>query len=247
MWAFVEGKPSIPLKKTSASVWNSSPTVYDDCIYSSFLYDRLWKERLSLTFWMDFGSTELRSNTRKINQLTSLFTNQTLCDVTFTFQKSRQETFGAHTIILSTASPVFAAMFQHDLKEARTRTVHIEDIEPVVFERLLSYMYNSEVGSLDDENFVQNLLAAADKYGIEKLKDQCELRLQSLTAVENVLDILVLADKCSSSKLYKMALEFAETRSKKICFLPSWKELIFKYPDICLELTQRMANKRQII
>ena len=206
VWAFVEGKPSIPLKKTSASVWNSSPTVYDDCIYSSFLYDRLWKERLSLTFWMDFGSTELRSNTRKINQLTSLFTNQTLCDVTFTFQQQRQETFGAHTIILSTASPVFAAVFQHDLKEARTRTVHIE-----------------------------------------KLKDQCELRLQSLIVVENVLDILVLADKCSSPKLYKMALEFAETRSKKICFLPSWKELIFKHPDICLELTQRMANKRQII
>ena len=104
VWAFVEGKPSIPLKKTSASVWNSSPTVYDDCIYSSFLYDRLWKERLSLTFWMDFGSTELRSNTRKINQLTSLFTNQTLCDVTFTFQQQRQETFGAHTIILSSQS-----------------------------------------------------------------------------------------------------------------------------------------------
>ncbi len=237
------------LNKSSADVWNSSSLVYHEDRYSGCTFERAIDKKLKLAFWMDFGTPEWKANKKKLNQLNILFTNQALCDVKFTFQRSEKETVGAHVAVLSAASPVFASIFQSDLKETKEKILHIDDIESVVFKRLLSYMYDGQIGSLDNEDCVRQLLMAADRYGIKKLKDKCELRLQSLISIsiENVLDILVLAEKSSCLNLYRKALEFAETRSQQICFLPSWKDLIFKHSGICFELTQRMATKPQIV
>ena len=244
VWAYnLSTKENIVMEKNSIGDWTSS--TFDPNISCSQMCYTFWGP-FSVYLWMDFGSPESIAVQRQVSQLTSLFTSQSHCDVKFTFQRARKETIGAHAAILSTDSPVFAAMFQHDLQEAKTRTVHIKDIEHVVFKRLLSYMYNSQVGNLDDEVFVQKLLVAADKYSVEGLKDQCELHLQSHITLENVLQLVVLAERHFCTKLYQMAMEFAEQRSQQICFLPSWKELILKHPNICLELTQRMAKKPQI-
>lgn len=234
------------LNKINADIWTSSPLAYYEEKHFGCTFDRAMENKLKLAFWMDFGIPEWKANKKKLNQLNSLFTNQALCDVKFTFQRTKKETVGAHIAVLSAASPVFASIFKSDLKGTRDKILHIDDIETAVFKRLLSYMYDGQIGSFDNEDCIRQLLMAADKYGIKKLKEKCELRLQSLISIENVLDILVLAEKSSCPYLYRKAIEFAETRSQQICFLPSWKDLIFKHSGICFELTQRFATKPQL-
>ena len=47
----------------------------------------------------------------------------------------------AHQSILRARSPVFAAMLKHDMKEKRTNSVTISDIDGPVFAEMLRFIY----------------------------------------------------------------------------------------------------------
>ncbi|KAG7266182.1 hypothetical protein CRUP_011413 [Coryphaenoides rupestris] len=53
-----------------------------------------------------------------------------------------------------------------------------------------------------------NLLAAADKYALERLKVMCEEALCNSLSVENVADTLILADLHSAEQLKAQAIDF---------------------------------------
>jgi speckle-type POZ protein len=71
--------------------------------------------------------------------------------------------------------------------------VEIEDIEPLVMESFLHYIYTGEISGVLDVQFSKDLLAAADKYEIEELKQYCEVFMSKNLSVENVSYIMVLA------------------------------------------------------
>ncbi|XP_057319116.1 speckle-type POZ protein-like isoform X2 [Microplitis mediator] len=79
------------------------------------------------------------------------------------------EKFKAHKFILSTRSPVFFAMFTHEMKEKRDSEVAIPDIEPEIFRKMLEFIYTDEINNLDTD--AADLLEAADKYQLLKLKN----------------------------------------------------------------------------
>ena len=58
-------------------------------------------------------------------------------------------------------SPVFAAMFQHDTKEALTRQVHITDISFGIFKQLLHSLTRA---IYPDLTAAMQLFEGADKY-----------------------------------------------------------------------------------
>ena len=100
-----------------------------------------------------------------LNHLLNLWTNKTLADVTFECQGKAVK---AHMLIISSGSPVFAAMFQHDFQEKKNKTVEIKDIKSIVFEQLLHFIY---VGDVDLKNIeIAELFVAADKYGVDALE-----------------------------------------------------------------------------
>ena len=63
-----------------------------------------------------------------LHQLCDLYFTQTDCDIKFCFENGQH--IGGHRSILKARSPVFAAMFQHDMQESKTGQVVITDIEP---------------------------------------------------------------------------------------------------------------------
>ena len=72
-----------------------------------------------------------------------------------------EKEFQAHRLVLSTRSPVFAAMFEHECTEKQDGTVQITDVPLDTFEVLLRYIYTDSVSSKDQ--FTADLLMAADK------------------------------------------------------------------------------------
>ena len=69
--------------------------------------------------------------------------------------------FKAHKAILATRSPVFGAMFEHEMEESRKGRVEISDIDPDVFQELLRFIYTGTTPQL--QGMADDLLAAADK------------------------------------------------------------------------------------
>lgn len=69
--------------------------------------------------------------------------------------------FFAHKAILAARSPVFAAMFEHEMEEKKQNRVEITDMDPEVLKEMLKFIYTGKAPSIDKLD--SDLLAAADK------------------------------------------------------------------------------------
>jgi speckle-type POZ protein len=87
-----------------------------------------------------------------------LFENQKFSDVTLAVAGRE---FQAHKAILAARSPVFAAMFEHEMEERKHNRVEILDVEHEVLREMLRFIYTGKAASLD--KMADDLLAAADK------------------------------------------------------------------------------------
>jgi speckle-type POZ protein len=116
--------------------------------------------------------------------------------------------FPAHTFMLAMRSPVFreqfhAAAVRPQLGDGgRHLLMTIEDMQPEVFKALLEFMYTDSMrrrkkGIRRDEKieFTKNLLVAAYRYDVERLKFECETYLCRSLDVENAAAMLDLADR----------------------------------------------------
>ncbi|XP_027488093.1 speckle-type POZ protein, partial [Corapipo altera] len=70
--------------------------------------------------------------------------------------------FKGHKAILAARSPVFSAMFEHEMEESKKNRVEINDVEPEVFKEMMCFIYTGKAPNLD--KMADDLLAAADKY-----------------------------------------------------------------------------------
>ncbi|KAK6132302.1 hypothetical protein DH2020_033926 [Rehmannia glutinosa] len=116
-------------------------------------------------------------------------------------------TLKAHKAILSSSSPVFQSMFQHNLKEKESSTINIEDMTTESCMALLSYLY----GAINQKDFWRHrlaLLGAANKYDIVDLKDACEESLLEDINSGNVLERLQEAWLYQLDKLKKGCLMY---------------------------------------
>lgn len=95
----------------------------------------------------------------------SLLDSGTFSDVTLC---TRGREFKAHKAILAARSPVFGAMFEHEMEESRKGRVEISDIDPDVFHEMLKFVYTGSTPQL--QGMADDLLAAADK-----VNKQCDL------------------------------------------------------------------------
>ncbi|KAF7110300.1 LOW QUALITY PROTEIN: hypothetical protein CFC21_110433 [Triticum aestivum] len=132
--------------------------------------------------------------------LAELLRSGTGADVTFLVAG---ESFAAHKAILAARSPVLMAEFFGQMKERSSHDAEVKDMEAAVF----------KVPELADETtetvtvMTQHLLAAADRYGLDRLKLICEDRLSGGISVDTAATTLALAEQHDCS-LLKKCLEF---------------------------------------
>ena len=184
-----------------------------------------------------FGESEAKALQNVANYL---FVEQNNCDVKFCFEDDQQ--IGAHKKILSARSPVFAAMFKHDMLETQTGKVIIKDIDMEIFKELLHFIYYGRISEPVNEVKARPLLLAADRYGILDLKEDCSRKLISSIRLTNAICLLIWAHTNSVDQVKEAALDAVVRNGKKICFQDEWETLTLLHPDLCLLATRRMMN-----
>ena len=219
-------------ESTWKASWNWTPLA--QCGFCGFYGQRV--DAVSFDIFLDFKSDCVVSVKKHVlNNLVKLWENKTLSDVTF---NCGQEVIKAHTSILSSGSPVLAAMFQNDFKENLERVVLIKDIEAKVFENLLHYIYVGECELLksgEGNGVADLLLVAADKYDVESLRKECELHLLQTLTLENVTKYLVFAHLHNSPELNETALNFIAKNAKAVCSREDWLQMMETYPKLCFQ------------
>ncbi|KAM3193764.1 hypothetical protein ACQJBY_070409 [Aegilops geniculata] len=162
-------------------------------------------------------------------QFAQLLQSETGADVTFLVSG---ESFAAHKLILATRSPVFMAEFFGDMKEKCSQSVEIKDMEATVFKALHPFIYTDTVPEFGQQAeadveavytdtvpefgqqeaavmvMAQHLLAAADRYGLDRLKLICACKLSGGVNVNTAATTLALADLHNCPELKARCVEF---------------------------------------
>ncbi|CAG0901627.1 unnamed protein product [Darwinula stevensoni] len=176
---------------------------------------------------------------RLADDLGMLFESQRFSDVTLA---AAEKEFVAHKAILAARSPVFAAMFEHEMEERKAGRVEIADVEPEVLQEMLRFVYTGKSPNLD--KLADELLAAADKYALERLKIMCEEALSQSLSIENAADVLILADLHSADQLKSQAIEFINTHATDVMETKGWKSMIGRHPHLIAEAFRALATQQ---
>ncbi|KAL7977193.1 hypothetical protein Chor_009142 [Crotalus horridus] len=137
-------------------------------------------------------------------------------------------------------SPVFSAMFEHEMEESKKNRVEINDVEPEVFKEMMCFIYTGKAPNLD--KMADDLLAAADKYALERLKVMCEDALCSNLSVENAAEILILADLHSADQLKTQAVDFINYHASDVMETAGWKSMVVSHPHLVAEAYRSLAS-----
>ncbi|KAI3968390.1 hypothetical protein MKW92_029306 [Papaver armeniacum] len=148
--------------------------------------------------------------------LKDLLKSEVGCDVTF---HVGNEFFRAHKLILAARSPVFRAQFFGSFGNPDIETVTIQEFEPFAFKAMLLFLYSDEVPETRElsnsdspctsTTIMQHLLAAADRFGLTRLKIMCEEKLYEEMTANTVATTLALAEQHQCSQLKTVCLNFA--------------------------------------
>ena len=171
-----------------------------------------------------------------IHNVAKIFHDGKFPDVTIVCQGRE---FPCHKAILAGRSPVFEAMFSHSMKEKIENQVEVVDIDADTFAEMLEFIYSSHV-ALNSKVSIANLLVAAEKYNLVDLKKLCEERLCVQMSVNNVLDMMELADLHNAANLRAMALKFIGRNAKEVASQKEWRE---RFPDVVVDIIDAIIQK----
>ncbi|KAL6873504.1 hypothetical protein ACP4OV_013586 [Aristida adscensionis] len=177
-----------------------------------------------------------------------LLRSQKGADVTFLVAG---EEVAAHKCVLAARSPVFMAeLFGGMREDAAAPRVEVEDMEPEVFRELVRFIYTDEPPELGGgdgrEAMAQHLLAAADRYGMERLKLICEEKVCADVGIGNVAAALALAEQHGCAKLKARCMEFAvatPANLRAVVATEGYKHLLASCPTVMSELLVAVVDK----
>lgn len=151
------------------------------------------------------------------DDMRELLHSEMLADCTLLVEN---KSFPCHKCILAARSPVFAAMFRHDMKETVESQVIIDDASAKGAEMLLSFIYTGSTEDLD--LFAEQVLPLAVKYHFPSLVHLCATNLERNLTVKRVLNALLMADIYALSRLKQKALGFLRRNFKSVMEDESW-------------------------
>ncbi|KAL6502844.1 BTB/POZ and MATH domain-containing protein 2 [Orobanche hederae] len=132
------------------------------------------------------------------------------------------ETFSAHKLVLAARSPVFRAQLYGPMKDQNTHCIKIEDMDAPLFKALLHFIYWDTLPDMEELTGLnskwastmvcQHLFAAADCYGLDRLRLLCEAKLCEEVAINTVATTLALAEQHHCPQLKAVCLKFVTSR-----------------------------------
>ena len=120
----------------------------------------------------------------------------------------------------------------------------MDDLDPDLLQVLISYLYTGEIPAIS--KVADRLLAAADEYGINHLKELCEKILSERIKVEtSSVCTLMLANAHHAVTLKGICVEFVVQHVCDVLKTNGWLEMkgIPRYDELRMEVLELLAQK----
>ena len=153
---------------------------------------------------------------------------------------AEEREFPVHRVILAQRSDVFRAMFDVDMTEKQNKRVVIEDLSADAVGDLLTFVYTDSAPNVN--KLAMELLAAAEKYNIPRLKAVCEAELAKSLNIDNVIDRLLDSETYRADQLKAAALHWIRKHAPEVVQTTSWKSLCKEHPALVAVICDLFAG-----
>jgi len=163
------------------------------------------------------------------------------------------EEFPAHRVVLAARSTVFKALLLGSMADARMASITLHDIAPATFKVMLRFIYTDDLHDHEDKydnelggptaEMVQDLLAAADRYALDRLKLLCARKLWDNVSVDRIGVTLACAEMYHCPELKKKCIDFFanEKNFKKVGLTDGFVQLVYEFPSVLAELREKVG------
>ena len=160
------------------------------------------------------------------------------------------EEFPSHRAVLAVRSPVFKAQLLGSMADAKMASITLHDIAPPTFKAMLLFIYTDEFpaeGGFEDSPVekLHDLLAAADRYALDRLKLLCARKLWDSVSVDTVAATLSCAEKYSCPELKTKCVGFLvdEKNFRDAVLTDGFVQLVQKFPSMIAELKEAAGKQ----
>jgi speckle-type POZ protein len=184
------------------------------------------------------------------HELAVMSINKELTDVSFDVEGV---SFDAHRLVLAARSPVFKAELYGPMAEGKMASITIQEMGASTFRSMLHYMYHGSLPNVDKADIsstiaeYQHLLAAADRYGLERLKKICEDKLcGNFITFDNVVSMLELAEGHICPRLKARCLDFLSDGENfmMVATTDAYVHLMQTFPSLLVEVRNKFKMAR---
>ena len=170
-----------------------------------------------------------------------ILSDQDTADISFNI-KGRLT--NVHLAILKSVAPDFVRTLNLD-EHNNSEHVHIEDIDPDIFETMIEFIYGGII-YITDHHTAKTIIDAADKYGVGNLKIEAEKKYIDYIdfTAENIVDELLYADAKNCMLIKKAAMEFLMDNMGDIVKTTSLKRL-YQSESVTNELMLSVSKRRK--
>ena len=113
---------------------------------------------------------------------------------------------GANRMVLACCSTYFETMFKSKMKERYESTILITGVDGNIADTLVNYMYNGQI-TIDNDS-VMDILAGADYFQLDDIKQFCFEYFMNQISLDNWYDVLTAATMYRSKQLQKQVNKF---------------------------------------
>lgn len=230
----VEGAPAGRQRHTACVIGNKYLFVFGGFDGNKWLND---------VFVLDIGRIEANeiageAVSNLICNLKKLLNSPVLSDVSFIIEGKQ---LYAHKAILITQSEHFKAMFLGGMRESTENSIEIRDWSYTSYYHLMEFLYTGNISNFTPSG-ASELLGLSDAYTLKYLKKLCQNCLIHAVCVENVCDILILANRHSANELKRFCLSFMTKHFPEVNTTQGFEHLE-QVPNLLIEVTRLVFSK----
>jgi speckle-type POZ protein len=148
-----------------------------------------------------------------------------------------------HRFMLYSRSPVFRAMLQEHTLEFKKSEVYFDDIEFDIMQLFIEFLYSGNFNKVSkDHTVVQELLKLGDRFEVMELREAAEIALRQNLNIENVCEVLQIADLHNTKALKRECLRFVCNNAVEVLRTDSWTQLSTHCPDLVTACMSHMVK-----
>lgn len=163
----------------------------------------------------------------------TFFTEKKFTDITIQVRNGHE--IKAHKCVLFCGSTVWRQRLTED---DQLSIITVTDFEMETIETLVTFIYIGAVPKLPEQT--DQLLIAAETYGVNGLKTWCEQQLMAAINIDSAINLLVLAHRNDAKTLYDEILTFARKNIAELSQRHEFESFFLAYPELGFELIKNI-------